>query len=892
MQLQPTEAPASDIVLRPYQIDCLEAVKDKVSAGGRRGAISLPTAGGKTIIFSHLAEFLGLSKLDRILVLAHRDELVEQARDKYLRVNPGEMVGIEKADSRAGPMDRMVVASVQTLHKRRREEFFERWGRPKLVITDECFPAGTLVDGIPIEEIKVGDRVTAFDEKRGAVVLGKVTHRFVRTPEDIIRLCAGGREIICTPNHPFWTRQGWQPAGALFRGEEVALLGLHRVPDVDSAADQDAAGLVEPLRAGVLQPGVLEGTNGASVFRANGADESQVRFGSDEGPKSNIQVGRPGEDIGFAATDRSQALGPRRKRQAALAAATDAGRSLGMADRSGGADEQEARLGMAAALQNRYSERGRDDCGGSGRRVALHQERPRREKDGPVEFVRVASIEVLEPGSDGRFGGVCPDGQVYNLEVDGVHTYTANGFIVHNCHHATAETYRAIYEHLDIKPGGDIIHIGCTATLRRSDRVGLDAVYDEVWYSIGIADLIGLGFLAKLRGFRVQTGTDISSVGTTAGDFNQGQLAEAVNNERRNAQIVHDTLKLAPLAKAIVFAASVEHSQELAERFTLAGHPAAHIDGTTDKLERRQTVADFHANKYRFLTNFGVFTEGFDEPSVDTIVLARPTKSPLLYAQMIGRGTRIFEGKEFCTVIDFVDVSKKHSVVTLPSLLGMPPNVNLHGRDAMKVAAQWRSLADESPLVAAQITEPDLIDRLVAMPPAQRAAAFMKALIEEAQRSKTYIPVDMLKPPEMPEHVRYDYNWVNMGESYRLSIPALAPPPRKEGERVASVPQMHIVVEPGELGTFQVRFNNDATGDHFASTVVHNRLQHALDEAEGLARRHVPDRLGAVYRWAKWRKEAATPGQIFALRRARIAIKPGLTKGEANDILNQVMGKA
>ena len=107
------------LALRPYQEDALRTIAERVRAGARRLLLSMPTGSGKTIVFSHLSERLGLGPQDRVLILAHRDELVQQAVDKYRSVDPRSLIGIEKADARAGPMERVCVASVQTLGPRR-----------------------------------------------------------------------------------------------------------------------------------------------------------------------------------------------------------------------------------------------------------------------------------------------------------------------------------------------------------------------------------------------------------------------------------------------------------------------------------------------------------------------------------------------------------------------------------------------------------------------------------------------------------------------------------------------------------------------------------------------------------------------------------------------------
>src|SRR4029078_8302340 len=111
---------------------------------------------------------------------------------------------------------------------------------------------------------------------------------------------------------------------------------------------------------------------------------------------------------------------------------------------------------------------------------------------------------------------------------------------------------------------------------------------------------------------------------------------------------------------------------------------------------RAQALADFRAGRVQVLTNVGVLTEGFDDPGVSCVAMARPTRSEGLYAQCVGRGTRLHPGKADCLILDFVDLTEL-SLCTLPSLFGTPRDLDLRGGDACEARRAWLALAVASP---------------------------------------------------------------------------------------------------------------------------------------------------------------------------------------------------
>jgi len=255
---------------------------------------------------------------------------------------------------------------------------------------------------------------------------------------------------------------------------------------------------------------------------------------------------------------------------------------------------------------------------------------------------------------------------VYNLEVEGLHTYTANGIVVHNCHHDRAESRMRIIER--ISP--DLL-VGLTATPKRGDNLGLDKVYEEVVFHLPMLDLMRQGRLAMLKGKRVETAVDLDEVRVRAGEFVESDLAAAVDTPERNALLVEAWSRHAEGRKrTVVFAVNVAHATAIRDAFRSKGITSEVVLGETPADERREILSAFHAGKIQVLTNCMVLTEGYDEPAIDCIVMARPTKSQGLYIQCVGRGARTAPEKEDCLVIDMADNTSRHSLVSFPDLAG------------------------------------------------------------------------------------------------------------------------------------------------------------------------------------------------------------------------------
>jgi hypothetical protein len=208
----------------------------------------------------------------------------------------------------------------------------------------------------------------------------------------------------------------------------------------------------------------------------------------------------------------------------------------------------------------------------------------------------------------------------------------------------------------------------------RLDGQGLEEPFgSRPLYVYGLQQAIEDGRLVPIRQYAIRMAVDLDEVSVRAGDFAEGELGRAVLNAARTQAIVQAYQSRADGRKAIAFAVNLDHVEQLRQAFADAGMAVAAVTGQMGREDRRHTLAAFRAGDIRVVIGCEVLTEGFDEPSIGAVLMARPTKSRALYQQSIGRGLRLYPegGKADCLVLDVVDNSRRHSLVTATSLLGI-----------------------------------------------------------------------------------------------------------------------------------------------------------------------------------------------------------------------------
>ncbi len=445
-------------------------------------------------------------------------------------------------------------------------------------------------------------------------------------------------------------------------------------------------------------------------------------------------------------------------------------------------------------------------------------------------------------------------------------------------HRAVAESYLKVLQHFRFlsqngePPRPDGLLLGTTATSCRTDEIGLGHVFDEVVFHRTLRDMIEAGRLVPLRGFLWRGDADLDTVRTTTThgerDYDERALARAVNTPERNRIVVDATrhIALAEDRPTLVFAADVAHSDAVAECFRAAGINAASVHGELPMRERTAMIDAFRQGELDVLVNCQLLTEGVDIPQIAAVVMARPTQSALLFQQAIGRGSRRAPGKTDCIVIDIVDNTKKHaaSLVTLPTLFGLPPHFNLTGHTAHETARQFEEAAT---LLDGGFDE-QTVQRI-------RSPADIPRLFEE---------VDMLRIAGLPASVRRltRFAW------QRLPDGTFALPAQRD---------IRLEIAPNTLGHYEIRERPlDAPARKLAEF---GDLAGAFRVADRTVFQRFRERVKLLDKSARWRTEPATEKQLDVLRAPDMTrdlarflgireLPKGLTKGQVQILIDRV----
>lgn len=227
-----------------------------------------------------------------------------------------------------------------------------------------------------------------------------------------------------------------------------------------------------------------------------------------------------------------------------------------------------------------------------------------------------------------------------------------NTIIVDEAHHCISDSYQKVLNHFDSKV------LGVTATPDRGDMKNLGQFFESLAYEYALPKAIKEGFLSPIKAQTIPLKLDLTGVGQQAGDFKTGDLGTALDPYLH--QIADEMVKCAIDRKTVVFLPLVKTSQKFKDILNSKGFSAAEVNGNSQ--DRAQVLKDFDAGKYNVLCNSMLLTEGWDCPSVDCVVVLRPTKVRSLYSQMVGRGTRLFPGKEYLLLLDFLWHTERHEL--------------------------------------------------------------------------------------------------------------------------------------------------------------------------------------------------------------------------------------
>lgn len=478
--------------------------------------------------------------------------------------------------------------------------------------------------------------------------------------------------------------------------------------------------------------------------------------------------------------------------------------------------------------------------------------------------------------------------------------------LVDEAHHIVAKSYREVLGYFGLnEPTEDSpVLIGVSATFSRPDGLKLGAAIDHIVYHKDYMDMIDERWLANAVFTTVRSEANLTKVKRDKfGDFQLGSLSQAVNTDSTNNITVRAWLANAHDRKStLVFCVDIDHTKLLTETFRQYGIDARYITSGTSKEVRAEQLRAFRNQEYPVLVNCGLFTEGTDIPNIDCVLLARPTRSRNLLIQMIGRGLRLFPGKENCHIIDMV-ATLETGVLSTPTLFGLHPDEVLE----KSTVKQLRETKDE-----------------------QLARIDHEAREEERRANDTQSPLGSEKEPSLNGDInvkftRYDsitdllsdmrsdkhirslsqYAWVRAGDDrYVLSglngwvtIEKGIPDPNAKGRpKSRHTNTIVTAADSDEIYTVHhvIKYQG-AAGEHRYSRprliAQAPNLEYAVDSADTFAGATFAKHYISVRQ--PWRNAPATPSQLGMLNRANLKsggrLKPEhMNRGQAADMITKL----
>lgn len=238
--------------------------------------------------------------------------------------------------------------------------------------------------------------------------------------------------------------------------------------------------------------------------------------------------------------------------------------------------------------------------------------------------------------------------------------------VVDEAHHAISDGYQKVLGYFK-----EAEVLGVTATPDRGDMKNLGSYFDSLAYEYSLVQAIKEGYLSKIKALTIPIDLDLSSVSMSAGDFKASDVGTALDPYL--VQIADEMAKYCKDRKTVVFLPLVKTSQKFRDILNEQGFKATEVNG--ESKDRAEVLEDFEKGRYNVLCNSMLLTEGWDCPSVDCVVVLRPTKVRALYSQMVGRGTRLFPGKEELLLLDFLWHTERHELCRPAHLISESPEV-------------------------------------------------------------------------------------------------------------------------------------------------------------------------------------------------------------------------
>ncbi|PKC12770.1 P-loop containing nucleoside triphosphate hydrolase protein [Rhizophagus irregularis] len=486
------------------------------------------------------------------------------------------------------------------------------------------------------------------------------------------------------------------------------------------------------------------------------------------------------------------------------------------------------------------------------------------------------SIEIDQGGRRAKgdaeviLGSVNTLGKLESHRIEKYNPSHFKAIIIDEAHHVAASSYRRILKYFGAdKKETHLFVWGCSATVRRYDGLALINAFDEITYHKDFLDMIREKWLCNLRVTTIKTNVDLSKVRSYKEDFHMNDLSKYLNVDSRNNVIVRTYLELAAQRKStLVFGVDIKHIESLTAIFKKYGLDARGISSKTKSHIRAETLKEFKEGKFPVLVNCGILTEGTDIPNIDCVIMSRPTKSPVLFQQMIGRGMRLSPEKEDCLVLDFIDsYSQIPDLVTTPTLLGLDPTMEMKGEFYENLESLYVHKKKEK---KSKIT----IDTPTKIHITEYSNPF--EIIDDCSGAK-YIG-------SISENV-----WLRVGEdSYVISLQSYGTiKVKKENGTYCAIKRKKISrMVKGTMKHYYVIENLPITSDSLFSTI--RACDRWIKEKCGIKTANT-----IASRYAKWRNHPLTKQQTNWLKKKLVSLSEEelnrLNKGQASNLMTKII---
>ena len=453
--------------------------------------------------------------------------------------------------------------------------------------------------------------------------------------------------------------------------------------------------------------------------------------------------------------------------------------------------------------------------------------------------VVIASVQTLH--RDARLDSLLSGGPIETVIVD-------------EAHHAPAPTWTKILTRLGAFSALGPLTVGFTATPERDGRTL--GVWERVVSYMSIREAIHGGFLVPIEGQTVRTSMDLGNVRKTGGDYADGSLGEELEDSGAIGEMADAVVEYAKDRKGVAFLPTVRTAHALAAELLKRGIVTEALDGTTPTDERRAILARLKSGQTRWVANCAVLTEGFDEPSIDCVLVGRPTKFHGLYVQMVGRGTRKHPGKTNLLVLDVTGASERHDLIAVVDL-----GLDLDTKAGPVIDPTGPQLCPTCQLPGVECTTPGHRCRV--------CSRFLPAdLVSEGERQ--HETCQATKTGKVDVFASSRLRWLPVGSGWVLGA----------GKEI-------VVMAPAGFDTWQL-----ASYENGRVKTLHTALPSEWAMGIGEDRAKAFQKL--VERDARWLRMPATPQQRSRLEReglpthAQARIR---TRGDAADLITRIQGR-